>query len=425
MSALLRIALTISPTHANTHIPTHANTHIPTHANTYIPTQANTHIPTHANTHIPTHAVPPDMVTAVYLTHSHPRALCLDGSPYAFYIHRAPRGANQTKWVFHLQGGGWCTSAESCSGRTHNYLGTSRTDITGYKNSSEFADVDCTNGGCGALMLDDPAINPFAYDWNAVFVRYCDGMAYSGNRTSPDVIEKTGQKIWYRGRENLYGTFDRLAKDFSLGQATDVILHGSSAGGHGIYLHADYMASLIYEANLAANQPNATILAMPDSGYWPDDPRKRFSTIFRMWFSVLGNDTNSLPTSCKYAITNISRCLYPQYFADEIKTRLMPLQSIYDPLQRFSKGSNPQEHGNWIINSMNKTIFSRARNPANGGFIYSCSRHCGGELLKVDGNTAPQAVSKLWSGGQNLFLDHQNFPCNKCCNDVPYPPKFQ
>ena len=310
-------------------------------------------------------------------------------------------------------------------GRIHKYLGTSRTDITGYKNVSELADVDCNNKGCGALMLDDPAINPFAYDWNAVFVRYCDGMAFSGNKTEPDVDPKTGQQLWYRGRENLRGTFETLADSYSLGLATEVVLNGASAGGHAVYLHADYMADMVSKANVAAGRPRAAIVAMPDSGFWPDDPRKRFSLMFRNWFNVLGNDTNALPLHCKWVTSNATKCLFPEYFAAEIETRLMPLQSIYDPDQHRAKASDPQAHGDWLVSTMNNTIFSRERVPRNGAFVYSCSRHCGGELLKVDGYTAPEALGLLWKGERTLFLDHQPYPCKTCCNDAPYPPVLQ
>ena len=260
-------------------------------------------------------APPPDVATAVYLT-DFPSAKCLDGSPYAFYIRRArPDGGNATKWVFHLQGGGWCDSYERCLGRTNGYLGTSNTSVTNYTNISEFADVNCDNNGCGALMLSDPAVNAFAYDWNAVFMRYCDGMAFTGNASEPM------NGLWYRGLENLVQSFAKLTQDYNLGAATDVILNGASAGGHATYLHADRMQQLVHDANArhSNNTKPATILAMPDSGFWPDDPNKRFSAMFRSWFALQGNVTDGLPLHCPWRnSSNITRCLFPEYFAANI-----------------------------------------------------------------------------------------------------------
>ena len=70
--------------------------------------------------------------------------------------------------------------------------------------------------------------------------------------------------------------------------------------------------------------------------YWPDDPAKRFSTMFRSWFALQGSVIDGLPKHCKYLRTNVTRCLYPEYFADEIATRLFPLQSLYDPDQHMA-----------------------------------------------------------------------------------------
>jgi hypothetical protein len=375
--------------------------------------------------------------------------------------------ANATKWVVHLQGGGWCSDSAGCAGRTKKYLGTSLTSVTHYTNVTEFADCKCDNKGCGALMLNDPTVNEFTHDWNAVFVRCtllhhwparrspacpaanstcmacgtgtrthhgadtphcahptdCDGMSFAGNMSDP-LTTPTGQKLWFRGLEILRATFDSLASTAALGDATDVILNGASAGGLATYLHADRMAGYVRAANAAASHPPARIVALPDSGFWPDDPLKRFAGIFRGWFALQGNVTDGLPVRCKWARSNVTRCLFPQYWADEIETRLFPLQSLYDPLQNFVNNSSPDAHGDWLLDKLNQTVLQTRRpdGTRNGGYIYSCARHCGGELLSVNGFTAVTALETLLGGGQSLFLDHAPFPCKSCCNDSPYPP---
>ena len=57
--------------------------------------------------------------------------------------------------------------------------------------------------------------------------------------------------------------------------------------------------------------------------------------MFRSWFALQGGVTDGLPKHCKDLRTNVTRCLYPEYFADEITTRLFPLQSLYDPDQHM------------------------------------------------------------------------------------------
>lgn len=120
------------------------------------------------------------------------------------------------------------------------------------------------------------------------------------------------------------------------------------------------------------------------------------------------------------------RCLFPQYWADEIETRLFPLQSLYDPLQAIMSKIDPNIHGDWLLDNINRTILSTksAEGLPNGGFLYSCSRHCGGELLTIYGDTVPRAMATFMAQhpAQVAWVDHKPFPCTSCCNDPKYPP---
>jgi hypothetical protein len=82
-----------------------------------------------------------------------------------------------------------------------------------------------------------------------------------------------------------------------------------------------------------------TVTCRADSSWFKSAPpppvarAQRFSAAFRGWFALQGNVTDGLPKNCKWKRSNVTRCLFPQYFADETETRLWPLQSLYDPLQ--------------------------------------------------------------------------------------------
>ena len=65
-------------------------------------------------------------------------------------------------------------------------------------------------------MLNDPAINEYTSTWNAVFVRYCDGMAFSANAKEPLVLS-SGETLWFRGLDILHSAFAELGKKFKLG----------------------------------------------------------------------------------------------------------------------------------------------------------------------------------------------------------------
>ena len=49
-------------------------------------------------------------------------AVCLDGTPPAFYIQTNPAS---TKWIIFIQGGGWCYDERECLGRSKTNLGSS------------------------------------------------------------------------------------------------------------------------------------------------------------------------------------------------------------------------------------------------------------------------------------------------------------
>ena len=51
----------------------------------------------------------PDILTR----HLLPDARCLDGSP-GVYFYRASANKSATQWLFFLEGGGGCTSKETC-----------------------------------------------------------------------------------------------------------------------------------------------------------------------------------------------------------------------------------------------------------------------------------------------------------------------
>ena len=379
---------------------------------------------------------PPDVATAVYLT-DYPDAKCLDGSPGYYYLRRAATGSvNSTKWVIHMEGGGWCHDPATCVSRAHQRLGSSNSSVTGFADVAEFSSVGCTNKGCGALMLNDPVVNELSYDWNAVFMRYCDGMSFAGNASAPFVDPATGETIYFRGIEILHATYASLVANEHLGDATIALIGGSSAGGLATYFHADVATDLVHAANAAAQKAPATVISKPDSGFWPSDINERFYYLFTGWFALQGNVTDGLAKHCKWRATNVTRCLFPEYFADEITTPLWPLQSLYDPLQAPMSKIDPNLHGEWLLDNINRTVWQNAAGLQrakeggirNGGFVYSCSRHCGGELLTVQGHTAVLAMEQLLTssgrcGGVDcVYVDVKPYPCTACCNDPKYPP---
>merc|ERR1719272_1689321 len=141
-------------------------------------------------------------------------AVCLDGSPGAYY-HSPGTGSGANKWYVHHQGGGWCESLDDCLSRSKGGLGSSKS----------YAPTMQLGGG---YFSSDQTENPLMYNWNKVHMNYCDGASFSGNNDTVQVYKNTS--LHWRGsriRENI--VTDLMGKGLS--DATDLMVSGCSAGG--------------------------------------------------------------------------------------------------------------------------------------------------------------------------------------------------
>ena len=159
-------------------------------------------------------------------------ARCLDGSPPGYYMRYASAPENATKYVVYFQGGGWCTSAPDCHARAATSMGSSLAwpdDVTA---------LDVAAGG--GVLSPDEVFNPDFASWNAVFVAYCDGGSFSGDRSEP-----TEDGLWFRGRAIMTSVVADLLVTKGMQYAEQVLMTGGSAGGLTVALHADYFRSLL------------------------------------------------------------------------------------------------------------------------------------------------------------------------------------
>lgn len=78
---------------------------------------------------------------------------CIDGSPAAYYYDKT----SSDKWVVWLEGGGVCSTEQSCIAR-------SKTDLGSSKKLSQTT----TFGESTGLLSADPSINPDFYEWNHI-----------------------------------------------------------------------------------------------------------------------------------------------------------------------------------------------------------------------------------------------------------------
>ncbi|KAI3694715.1 hypothetical protein L1987_77684 [Smallanthus sonchifolius] len=94
-------------------------------------------------------------------------AVCLDGTPPAYQLDRG-FGDGVNNWLVHIQGGGWCHTIENCVVR--------KTLSYGFGSSELMPELNFTG-----LLSNQQDQNPNFYNWNRVYMRYCDGASFTGD----------------------------------------------------------------------------------------------------------------------------------------------------------------------------------------------------------------------------------------------------
>jgi len=109
------------------------------------------------------------------------------------------------------------------------------------------------------MMSNDSNVNQF-WDWSMVYINYCDGGSFAGNRSEP-VVSPAGNTLYFRGARIIRAVFDDLVTNQGLGVSKGtLLLTGTSAGGLATYLHADREATWV--------PATMRVVAVPDAGYF-------------------------------------------------------------------------------------------------------------------------------------------------------------
>lgn len=151
----------------------------------------------------------------VFLTTAakHDGAVCLDGTPGAYYISPGS-GSGAASWYIHHQGGGWCRSLTDCLDRSSTDLGTSL-------KYPKVQPATAMAGQSGAMSRDQ-SLNPQMHNWNHVWIKYCDGNSFTGDNESTTVVGNT--TLFWRGSRILDAVIESLmgSSVAALSNATEV-----------------------------------------------------------------------------------------------------------------------------------------------------------------------------------------------------------
>lgn len=357
-------------------------------------------------------------------------AVCLDGTDAGFYYAPAADASKHSSWQLYFEGGGWCYDEMDCWGRSNGDLGSST-------NWPETV-------GAGGMLSDNCTVNPDFCNFHRVYMKYCDGDSFSGNRNDAVVVK--GKPLYFRGHRILQAVLATLVSDYGLSSATEVLLTGCSAGGLATFLHADYVHN-----QLRSVAPKLVkYKAAPISGFFLDHDTVEGKDVYATQMAYifhLANASGGVNSEC-IATTPAKeawKCNFAEKAYEFTSSPIMPLNSALDSWQTGCiytaelPPSFPNQTGtvngmcskvpgwggcagysggcesctasqidalNLYIRDFESIISHKATylRPGNGAFVHSCHTHCEAQdstaysQFKVNGVSIQQAVSKWWAG---------------------------
>ncbi|BCG24424.1 hypothetical protein TUM18999_26150 [Pseudomonas tohonis] len=155
-------------------------------------------------------------------------AVCGNGSPYKFFVNRVPNTSNT---IIYMEGGGACWDYASCTGQT---------GIRGARNPNGIPDdyMKLLNPSASLVSPFVVRLHPWTrvktQNWNMVYVPYCTGDIYSGDKVAV-YQDPTGQKpqlIWHHNGLRNTRAVTAWLKD-NLERPEQMLSTGCSAGGAG------------------------------------------------------------------------------------------------------------------------------------------------------------------------------------------------
>ncbi len=230
---------------------------------------------------------------------NYPNAVCVDGTPAGF-IFRRGQGDGANKWVLALQGGGACTSVETCSQRNKRLI-----SIITWRNKS----TEELSGFMDGIFNPSEEKNPHFYNWNHVFFIYCSADRWSGQRvatTNTDGLNWTGRYVIEAVINSL---LDKAVIGFpTLSSAEDILFTGSSSGAAGVVSNIDWLGDF-----LQSKQVNAKFKGVLDSGVGPLSPLDDTFAIPSESWSLYNSVINEACYAAHVDSGDLGKCAFTEY----------------------------------------------------------------------------------------------------------------
>jgi len=305
-------------------------------------------------------------------------------------------------------GGGWCVSIEDCYARSLTNLGSTTT----YPQTFDLSQA-------GPYFDDNQTVNPLMFNWNLVFLIYCDGTSFSSNNDTQVTFNHT--LLHFRGKRILQAMATDLLKNALLSSASNVVISGCSAGGLATYLHIDWWVDQLPQ--------NAKVVGLPDSGFFVDlDSQPVNYHTSMVWVFENGNCSSGVNDLC-IANNQASpyNCIFAEHVSPWIQTPLFPFQPKYDYWQIYNVlGSENvtlvNKFGDYELQVIQSTLLKSRID--HGIWLDSCTHHCfyceGWKPcppIEIKNVTPLQAFTEWFTTGKqhDYYIDNQPYDCETCC----------
>ncbi|CAD8159567.1 unnamed protein product [Paramecium pentaurelia] len=303
-------------------------------------------------------------------------ALCLDGTRASYYFEQG-YGDGADKYLIFYEGGGWIQGFDEAEMLQQAY-DRSNTNMGSSKFSAATTQMD-------GLFNRNQNVNPYFYNWNTIFVNYCDGTGHQGYRAQP--LQIKDKLIYIRGELIFKSIFqEHLTK---LTKASKILVSGCSAGGLAVFSWIQYIKNHL--------PSNVLVLAAPDSGIFldlqPYDGAQAASDRRQKQYHKLANEeVDPLNEQCVKSYPNEKwKCHFAQYLIQFINVPIFFMQSLYDTacipniLHIYNAWDYTLKRCDYkersCIEAMRKQIINlindrKLADPKTGAFGVSCLEHC-------------------------------------------------
>jgi len=332
---------------------------------------------------------------------TYPLARCLDGTPAAYYFGR---GSQSHSFVIYLEGEGLCFCDESSSCPSWGSCSL----LTGAGATSDGLPTTVFFNNSTLLMPNSMSNS------NLVVIPYCSQDLWSGRQLTASNLT-FGR--FFAGRHILDAVLMDLTTHEHLEKASSVLLTGTGAGGYGVLINLDYVASQLTAATDVVGVPNGGFI-YPQAPFFNSSIQWDPGALAEEMVTTFGA-TASLSAACiKDYPTTPALCFLPPLLARYTASPLFLVQALPDTYQLFALEGVPHEQSAGVLAYMrslatNKslTLSSVVQSGTRGVFATSCLTHVVPPGLMVQGISAAGALS--------CWFDTRQAGCSVA--DAPWP----